>query len=182
MNKEIGNCSTAELLSTFCDNIMKTGGDKIEGEIDTLHDKIVMLFSYLSDKVRQTWDISLQIRTEEFIFGLNCRICLPNFIENSLQSGCFWIDPQAMMMNALSSRNSRSERLHRRFSQLLNILEVSTAVSMWCPVHIEIGRNVDRYECFERQSGRTALYHLRNLKWMSSSLPFPFSRFCMISF
>ena len=31
---------------------MKTGGDKIEGEIDTLLDKIVMLFSYLSDKVR----------------------------------------------------------------------------------------------------------------------------------
>jgi hypothetical protein len=51
VNKEIGNCSTAELLSTFCDNIMKTGGDKIEGEIDTLLDKIVMLFSYLSDKV-----------------------------------------------------------------------------------------------------------------------------------
>jgi len=50
VNKEIGNCSTAELLSTFCDNIMKTGGDKIEGEIDTLLDKIVMLFSYLSDK------------------------------------------------------------------------------------------------------------------------------------
>ena len=52
VNKEIGNCSTAELLSTFCDNIMKTGGDKIEGEIDTLLDKIVMLFSYLSDKVK----------------------------------------------------------------------------------------------------------------------------------
>jgi hypothetical protein len=31
---------------------MKTGGDKIEGEIDTLLDKIVMLFSYLSDKVK----------------------------------------------------------------------------------------------------------------------------------
>ena len=51
VNKDIGTCSTAELLSTFCDNIMKTGGDKIEGEIDTLLDKIVMLFSYLSDKV-----------------------------------------------------------------------------------------------------------------------------------
>mmetsp|Transcript_9320 Transcript_9320/g.26748 ORF Transcript_9320/g.26748 Transcript_9320/m.26748 type:complete len:561 (-) Transcript_9320:1059-2741(-) len=50
VNKEIGNCTTAELLSTFCDNIMKTGGDKIEGEIDLLLDKIVMLFSYLSDK------------------------------------------------------------------------------------------------------------------------------------
>lgn len=37
--------------STFCDNIMKTGGDKIEGEIDIVLDKIVMLFSYLSDKV-----------------------------------------------------------------------------------------------------------------------------------
>ena len=37
--------------STFCDNIMKTGGDKIEGEIDNVLDKIVMLFSYLSDKV-----------------------------------------------------------------------------------------------------------------------------------
>lgn len=30
---------------------MKSGGDKIEGEIDTILDKIVMLFSYLSDKV-----------------------------------------------------------------------------------------------------------------------------------
>jgi len=50
VNKDIGNTTTAELLSSFCDNIMKTGGDKIEGEIDTILDKIVMLFSYLSDK------------------------------------------------------------------------------------------------------------------------------------
>jgi len=50
VNKDIGQSTTAELLSSFCDNIMKTGGDKIEGEIDTILDKIVMLFSYLSDK------------------------------------------------------------------------------------------------------------------------------------
>lgn len=50
VNKDIGNTTTAELLSTFCDNIMKTGGDKLEGEIDQNLDKIVMLFSYLSDK------------------------------------------------------------------------------------------------------------------------------------
>jgi len=50
VNKDIGNATTAELLSTFCDNIMKTGGDKLEGEIDTNLDKIVMIFSYLSDK------------------------------------------------------------------------------------------------------------------------------------
>ena len=50
VNKDIGNSTTAELLSTFCDNIMKTGGDKLEGEIDSNLDKIVMLFSYLSDK------------------------------------------------------------------------------------------------------------------------------------
>ena len=50
VNKDIGSSSTAELLSTFCDSIMKTGGDKIEGEIDAVLDKIVMLFSYLSDK------------------------------------------------------------------------------------------------------------------------------------
>lgn len=50
VNKDIGNTTTAELLSTFCDNIMKTGGDKLEGEIDSNLDKIVMLFSYLSDK------------------------------------------------------------------------------------------------------------------------------------
>ena len=61
MNKDIGNCSTAELLSTFCDNIMKTGGDKIEGEIDTLLDKIVMLFSYLSDKVSLQMSSELEI-------------------------------------------------------------------------------------------------------------------------
>jgi hypothetical protein len=71
VNKEIGNCSTAELLSTFCDNIMKTGGDKIEGEIDTLLDKIVMLFSYLSDKVifaanRIRSDISLEKVLSDF--------------------------------------------------------------------------------------------------------------------
>ncbi|EKX36222.1 hypothetical protein GUITHDRAFT_158687 [Guillardia theta CCMP2712] len=50
VNKDIGSTTTAELLSSFCDNIMKTGGDKIEGEIDSILDKIVMLFSYLSDK------------------------------------------------------------------------------------------------------------------------------------
>ena len=54
VNKDIGSTTTAELLSSFCDNIMKTGGDKIEGEIDSILDKIVMLFSYLSDKVRSS--------------------------------------------------------------------------------------------------------------------------------
>eukprot|EP00960_Hanusia_phi_P022722 671639-Hanusia_phi.AAC.1 len=54
VNKDIGSTTTAELLSSFCDNIMKTGGDKIEGEIDSILDKIVMLFSYLSDKVGTT--------------------------------------------------------------------------------------------------------------------------------
>mmetsp|Transcript_181 Transcript_181/g.578 ORF Transcript_181/g.578 Transcript_181/m.578 type:complete len:753 (+) Transcript_181:64-2322(+) len=50
VNKDVGQATTAELLSSFCDSLMKTGGDKLEGEIDTLLDRIVALFSYLGDK------------------------------------------------------------------------------------------------------------------------------------
>uniref|UniRef100_A0A5B7BPQ6 Cullin-1 n=1 Tax=Davidia involucrata TaxID=16924 RepID=A0A5B7BPQ6_DAVIN len=51
-NKAVAGCSSAELLASFCDNILKKGGsEKLSDEVieDTL-DKVVKLLAYISDK------------------------------------------------------------------------------------------------------------------------------------
>lgn len=51
VNKNVGQYTNAELMSTFCDRILKSGGEKLsESEVEDNLDKIVQLFSYLSDK------------------------------------------------------------------------------------------------------------------------------------
>jgi len=48
MNKDSQH---AEILAFFCDNLLKSGGEKIsEDEIEALLEKVVLLFSYLTDK------------------------------------------------------------------------------------------------------------------------------------
>ncbi|KAF1860702.1 hypothetical protein Lal_00000115 [Lupinus albus] len=51
-NKTVAGCSSAELLATFCDNILKKGGsEKLSDEaIDETLDKVVKLLAYISDK------------------------------------------------------------------------------------------------------------------------------------
>ncbi|GFY98735.1 cullin 1 [Actinidia rufa] len=51
-NKNVSGCSSAEMLASFCDNILKKGGsEKLSDEAieDTL-DKVVKLLAYISDK------------------------------------------------------------------------------------------------------------------------------------
>ncbi len=94
---------------------MQTGGDKIEGEIDTILDKVVMLFSYLSDKVplpsllfaclRESMSVEGQTRVCCFlgkaVGGMSralgegvtgeegcCRTCLRSSTGSSWRSGC----------------------------------------------------------------------------------------------
>eukprot|EP00555_Chaetoceros_dichaeta_P008358 CAMPEP_0198255728 /NCGR_PEP_ID=MMETSP1447-20131203/5791_1 /TAXON_ID=420782 /ORGANISM="Chaetoceros dichaeta, Strain CCMP1751" /LENGTH=743 /DNA_ID=CAMNT_0043942169 /DNA_START=56 /DNA_END=2287 /DNA_ORIENTATION=- len=51
VNKNIGLFTNAELLSTFCDRVLKSGGEKLnEAEVDECLDRVVQLFSYLTDK------------------------------------------------------------------------------------------------------------------------------------
>ena len=51
VNKNVGQFTNAELMSTFCDRILKSGGEKLsETEVEENLDKIVQLFSYLTDK------------------------------------------------------------------------------------------------------------------------------------
>ena len=51
VNKNVGNFTNAELMSTFCDRILKSGGEKLsEGEVEESLERIVQLFSYLTDK------------------------------------------------------------------------------------------------------------------------------------
>jgi len=51
VNKNIGQFTNAELLSTFCDRVLKSGGEKLnETEVDECLDRVVQLFSYLTDK------------------------------------------------------------------------------------------------------------------------------------
>mmetsp|Transcript_8938 Transcript_8938/g.17871 ORF Transcript_8938/g.17871 Transcript_8938/m.17871 type:complete len:753 (+) Transcript_8938:243-2501(+) len=51
VNNNVGQFTNAELMSTFCDRILKSGGEKLsEAEVEENLDKIVQLFSYLTDK------------------------------------------------------------------------------------------------------------------------------------
>ena len=51
VNMDVGNSSTAELISTFCDRILKTSGAKLsDDEIEEYLEKCVKLFCYLHDK------------------------------------------------------------------------------------------------------------------------------------
>mmetsp|Transcript_18616 Transcript_18616/g.51986 ORF Transcript_18616/g.51986 Transcript_18616/m.51986 type:complete len:742 (+) Transcript_18616:190-2415(+) len=51
VNTNVGQYTTAELMSTFCDRILKSGGEKLsESEVEDNLEKIVQLFSYLTEK------------------------------------------------------------------------------------------------------------------------------------
>mmetsp|Transcript_14270 Transcript_14270/g.20375 ORF Transcript_14270/g.20375 Transcript_14270/m.20375 type:complete len:503 (+) Transcript_14270:756-2264(+) len=51
VNKKVGMYTTAELMSTFADRVLRSGGEKLnETEVEDNLDHIVQLFSYLTDK------------------------------------------------------------------------------------------------------------------------------------
>lgn len=51
VNKDVGKYTNAEMMSTFCDRILKTGGEKLSDElIEKNLEDVVQLFSYLTDK------------------------------------------------------------------------------------------------------------------------------------
>ncbi|EOD24949.1 hypothetical protein EMIHUDRAFT_254675 [Emiliania huxleyi CCMP1516] len=52
VNKDIGKSATAELLSNFCDNLLKNSGALLSDEaLEDKLEKVVRLFGYLFDKV-----------------------------------------------------------------------------------------------------------------------------------
>ena len=51
VNKKVGMFTNAELMSTFTDRVLRSGGEKLnEGEVEENLEKVVQLFSYLTDK------------------------------------------------------------------------------------------------------------------------------------
>ncbi|EOD33762.1 hypothetical protein EMIHUDRAFT_229261 [Emiliania huxleyi CCMP1516] len=51
VNKDIGKSATAELLSNFCDNLLKKSGERLSDEaLEDKLEKVVRLFGYLFDK------------------------------------------------------------------------------------------------------------------------------------
>lgn len=51
INTDVGKFKTAELMSSFCDRLLKAGSEKLsEAETEELLEKTVQLFSYLTDK------------------------------------------------------------------------------------------------------------------------------------
>ena len=53
VNKDVGNFTNAEFMSTYCDRVLKSGGEKLsETEVEDSLEKVVQLFSYLTEKDR----------------------------------------------------------------------------------------------------------------------------------
>lgn len=53
VNKDVGEFTNAEFMSSFCDRVLKSGGEKLsETEVEESLEKVVQLFSYLTEKDR----------------------------------------------------------------------------------------------------------------------------------
>ena len=53
VNKDVGSYTNSEFMSTFCDRVLKSGGEKLsEAEVEESLEKVVQLFSYLTEKDR----------------------------------------------------------------------------------------------------------------------------------
>lgn len=51
VNKDVGKYKNADLLSSFCDRVLKKGGEKLsDTEVEDHLEKVVNLFTYLTDK------------------------------------------------------------------------------------------------------------------------------------
>lgn len=51
VNKNVGQYTNAEFMSSFCDRVLRSGGEKLsETEVEDCLEKVVQLFSYLTDK------------------------------------------------------------------------------------------------------------------------------------
>jgi len=50
INKSTGSCTNAELMSSYCDRLFKSGEKLNETEVELNLDRVVQLFSYLNDK------------------------------------------------------------------------------------------------------------------------------------
>ena len=51
VNRDAGESKHAEIFASFCDSLLKSGGEKLgDDEIEAFLEKVVLLFSYLSDK------------------------------------------------------------------------------------------------------------------------------------
>ena len=50
VNKSTGSCTNAELMSSYCDRLFKSGEKLNEMEVELNLDRVVQLFSYLNDK------------------------------------------------------------------------------------------------------------------------------------
>lgn len=51
INKNVGQFTNAELLSTYCDRVLKSGGEKLsDSEVEENLEKVVQLFTYLTEK------------------------------------------------------------------------------------------------------------------------------------
>lgn len=51
VNRDVGESKHAEIMASFCDTLLKSGGEKLgDDEIEAYLEKVVLLFSYLSDK------------------------------------------------------------------------------------------------------------------------------------
>jgi len=51
VNKNVGSFTNAEFMSTYCDRILKSGGEKLkDNEVEDSLEKVVQLFSYLTEK------------------------------------------------------------------------------------------------------------------------------------
>jgi len=120
VNHDVGQYSNADLMSTFCDRILKSGGEKLsDTEVEQKLDQIVKLFSFLNDK-----DVFAEIYRNQLAKRLLNQRSASNDAEKAmiaklkLQCGTQFTSKMEGMLNDLAVGAEQKSEFDQRMEQL----------------------------------------------------------------
>ena len=176
VNNDVGNYSNAELMSTFCDRILKSGGEKLsETEVEQSLDRIVQLFSFLTDK-----DLFAEIYRNQLAKRLLNQRSASDDAEKAMiaklkvQCGTQFTSKMEGMLNDLAVGSEQKSEFDSRMEQQTDIklsFGVQTlTVGHWPSYKApEVSLPPDMQKCMEiYREWHDAKHQKRRLQWVHS--------------
>ncbi len=175
VNKDVGQFTNAELMSTYCDRILKSGGEKLsEQEVEESLDRIVQLFSYLTDK-----DLFADIYRNQLAKRLLNQRSTSDDAEKlmiaklKMQCGTQFTSKMEGMLNDLAIGNEQRAEFEKRMRTMNTSLEFSVQVltTGYWPTYKspEVTLTPEMTRCMEAYKGwHDQKHQKRKLTWMFS--------------
>ncbi|EER11478.1 conserved hypothetical protein, partial [Perkinsus marinus ATCC 50983] len=125
INRDLGRFSVAAMMSSFCDKVLRKGGEKrSEEQVDALMSKLVDLFSFLTDKdvfaeiyrnqlaKRLLYDTSASDEAEKNVIQklkMKCGAQFTSKLEGMITDISLAADMQKQFREYLSHRDSQAD-------------------------------------------------------------------------